>query len=464
VEENEKKLTDLCKDLENNINLKNEFFKQIETIIFELGVEDLKAKQAEIISKENKKEKLEKNIISLRNELESKQEESKHFDERINGINTEIVEYQTAFNETSENITIKRSDIINKAGSDDKLEEKIHELMNNMQEIEDSFKRAETAIKENEAAFAEIKEKVTELSGRVNSLKERLDKEKLSLEEVLREEGFVDLLQVESVMLEKLVIAELKAKIDSYDRSINEIQIKIKDVQNKIDNRILSKEQWDEIQRKKIEVEENLNKTRDLMVTGKDTLKNLETRLVVKNNILVKKQEIDKKIGLIDDLEKLFKGKKFVEYVAINQLKYVAVEACKKLKEITGGMYGIEVDENGKFLIRDYKNGGATRDASTLSGGETFLASLALALALSAQIQLKGTAPLELFFLDEGFGTLDDNLLEIVMDSLEKIHNEKLSVGIISHLDAIKNRIPVKLIITPAQAGMGGSKVKIDRN
>ena len=113
-------------------------------------------------------------------------------------------------------------------------------------------------------------------------------------------------------------------------------------------------------------------------------------------------------------------------------------------------------------MIRDYKNGGAQRDATTLSGGETFLASLSLALALSAQIQLKGTAPLELFFLDEGFGTLDDNLLEVVMDSLERLHHDRLSVGIISHVDSIKNRVPVKLMVTPAQAGLGGSKVAIE--
>ena len=163
-------------------------------------------------------------------------------------------------------------------------------------------------------------------------------------------------------------------------------------------------------------------------------------------------------------MEKLFKGKKFVEFVAANKLKYVSIEASKRLKEITHENYGLEVDENGRFVIRDYKNGGAKRDATTLSGGETFLASLALALALSAQIQLKGTAPLELFFLDEGFGTLDDELLEVVLSSLERIHNEKLKIGIISHVEAIKNRVPVKLIITPAVCGMGGSKVKIERS
>ena len=65
---------------------------------------------------------------------------------------------------------------------------------------------------------------------------------------------------------------------------------------------------------------------------------------------------------------------------------------------------------------------------------------------------------------DEGFGTLDDNLLDVVMGAIEKIHNDKLKVGLISHVDSIKNRVPVKLVLTPAEAGKGGSKVKIERN
>ena len=126
-------------------------------------------------------------------------------------------------------------------------------------------------------------------------------------------------------------------------------------------------------------------------------------------------------------------------------------------------------DENQKNLkkvfdrfprLEERKN----QDAATLSGGETFLASLALALSLSAEIQLKGTAPLELFFLDEGFGTLDDNLLEVLMSSLEKIHNDKLKIGLISHVESVKQRVPVKLIVTPAKSGICGSTIKIEHN
>ena len=159
----------------------------------------------------------------------------------------------------------------------------------------------------------------------------------------------------------------------------------------------------------------------------------------------------------------LFKGKKFVEYVARERLNYVAGEASETLLEITGGVFGLELRESGEFVIRDYKNGGIARNVNSLSGGELFLVSLSLALALSTQIQLKGTAPLEFFFLDEGFGTLDDNLLDTVMDSLDTLHHDRRKIGIISHVDAIKERVPVKLIVTPAKAGEGGSRIEIMR-
>ena len=249
-----------------------------------------------------------------------------------------------------------------------------------------------------------------------------------------------------------------------YNNDLAKIKGAIESVSQKINNRKLAKEEWIEIQNKKEEKESQVKELEEVKIKLQEEVKLIKEKLLEQMDLLKEKEKLDHKLALLNDLDKLFKGKKFVEFVAATRLKYVSLEASRKLKEVTNGNYGLEVDEDGKFIIRDYKNGGAGRDASTLSGGETFLASLALALALSAEIQLKGTAPLELFFLDEGFGTLDDNLLEVVMSSLERIHNDKLKVGIISHVESIKNRVPVKLLVTPAQAGMGGSKVKIERS
>lgn len=259
-------------------------------------------------------------------------------------------------------------------------------------------------------------------------------------------------------------INDYKLKVESYKSEVSKVNGAIESLLNKIDGKELSEEEYTEIKLLKDIKEKEFNEINENKIKVDEELKNIKNKLEEQKDLLDKKMKLEHKLALLGDLEKLFKGKKFVEFVAVSKLKYVSIEASKRLKEITHGNYGLEVDDNSRFIIRDYKNGGAKRDSTTLSGGETFLASLSLALALSAQIQLKGTAPLELFFLDEGFGTLDDDLLEVVMNSLERIHNEKLKVGIISHVEAIKNRVPVKLMITPAESGMGGSKVRIERN
>ncbi|MGL4947329.1 MAG: SbcC/MukB-like Walker B domain-containing protein, partial [Cetobacterium sp.] len=103
-----------------------------------------------------------------------------------------------------------------------------------------------------------------------------------------------------------------------------------------------------------------------------------------------------------------------------------------------------------------------TRDCATLSGGETFIVSLVLALALSSQLQLKGNVQLEFFFLDEGFGTLDSILLDRVIEILEEIGwKEKMKIGIISHVEDLKLRIPRRLEVSPAVPGEAGSIVKL---
>ncbi|MDT2238581.1 SbcC/MukB-like Walker B domain-containing protein [Paenibacillus larvae] len=112
--------------------------------------------------------------------------------------------------------------------------------------------------------------------------------------------------------------------------------------------------------------------------------------------------------------------------------------------------------------MRDDGAGGVRRPVSTLSGGETFLTSLALALALSAQIQLKGQYPLEFFFLDEGFGTLDPELLDMVVTALEKLHTDKLSVGVISHVPELRARLARKLVIHPAEPLGRGSRIELE--
>ena len=112
------------------------------------------------------------------------------------------------------------------------------------------------------------------------------------------------------------------------------------------------------------------------------------------------------------------------------------------------------------IMVQDMEMGGELRTASSLSGGETFLVSLALALGLTSLNDEHFN--MDMLFIDEGFGTLDNESLDMVMNTLENLHNLGRRVGIISHVDTLKERIPAKIQLV--REGKSSSKVEVVRN
>lgn len=172
--------------------------------------------------------------------------------------------------------------------------------------------------------------------------------------------------------------------------------------------------------------------------------------------------------GLYEQIQKLLradlrKDNSFIDFIAEERLRYVAAKASETLGCMTRFKYALELDAESGFIIRDNANGGVCRMVSSLSGGETFLTSLSLALALSEQIQLKGQSPLEFFFLDEGFGTLDSSLLDHVMDALERLSKRERVIGLISHVPELKSRMARRLVIEPPNSRGEGSMVSIEK-
>lgn len=162
-----------------------------------------------------------------------------------------------------------------------------------------------------------------------------------------------------------------------------------------------------------------------------------------------------KDYGLLEQIRSLAEKDKFMEFIAVEYLQEIAAGANNLLLHLTNGRYFLVYDKN--FEVGDNFNGGEKRGVHTLSGGETFLVSLSLALALSAVIHQKSLRPIEFFFLDEGFGTLDDELVDTVMDSLEKLKNDNFSIGIISHVGELKNRLENRITVIKADGEHGSS-------
>ena len=162
----------------------------------------------------------------------------------------------------------------------------------------------------------------------------------------------------------------------------------------------------------------------------------------------------------------LRRWKNLQDTIPANSLRDFALEimfkqmgnlANEQLKYLTSERYQLKVESIGDLTVIDRWNANEKRPVETLSGGESFLTSLALALAL-ADLS-RGRAQLNSLFLDEGFGTLDRETLDVAISALEGLRMQGRSIFLISHVQELTRRIPVK--ITVRKRGDGSSSVQV---
>ena len=137
----------------------------------------------------------------------------------------------------------------------------------------------------------------------------------------------------------------------------------------------------------------------------------------------------------------------FERWLLEEAFRRLASGATVILNELSSGQYSFAYDDKLNFEVVDHRNADERRSARTLSGGETFLASLALALTLAeqtAELAADGSARLESLFLDEGFGTLDNDTLEIVASAIEDLGAKGRIVGVVTHQQSLADKIAVQ--------------------
>ncbi len=144
------------------------------------------------------------------------------------------------------------------------------------------------------------------------------------------------------------------------------------------------------------------------------------------------------------ELAGLMRSNKFPQWLADSALDTLVAGASESLRRLSGDQFDL-THHKGEFYVIDHADADSTRSVRTLSGGETFQASLALALALSDQLAgMGGATKLESIFLDEGFGTLDPDSLETVAGTLENLAQGERMVGVITHVAGLAERAPVR--------------------
>jgi exonuclease SbcC len=147
------------------------------------------------------------------------------------------------------------------------------------------------------------------------------------------------------------------------------------------------------------------------------------------------------------DLGRLLDKAHFGQWLVEEALRGLVAGASAVLERLSNRQYALTTGADGELLVVDHVNADETRSVRSLSGGETFQASLALALALAehvAKLADNGAAALESIFLDEGFGTLDPETLDVVAGTIESLGHGERVVGIVTHVPELAERLPTR--------------------
>ncbi len=344
----------------------------------------------------------------------------------------------------------------------------IKEELDNMNKKEKEIVKIDKNLKEYDIKLRDMVNKKTSAQAKYETYFVQYEKESKLLKKEMEEKGFLETGEIIKNILSKEARESIEQEVENHKLKKVEILGQKKSILKKLDGRTITNEEWEIIHNKYNEI---LDKNKDY-TTKYDIAKDVYNKSKEKNKEWKKfknmYEEVSLKYDKLNKLRDLLNGDRgkdnsFIDYIAEERLRYVAKRASELLGIMTQYKFALTLDAESGFRIIDNRNGGVSRSVNTLSGGETFLTSLALALALSEQIQLKGKSPLEFFFLDEGFGSLDNELLDLVIDALERISKKERVIGVISHILELRQRIPGRIIVTAPTDNGVGSIVSIEK-
>lgn len=188
----------------------------------------------------------------------------------------------------------------------------------------------------------------------------------------------------------------------------------------------------------------------------------LADRLAEAEEVRGQLEEHRERARVAEDLGRHLSAPRFERWLLNRALRRLVVGATEIMQQLSNGAYSLALDDSNQFQVVDHRNADESRSARTLSGGETFLASLSLALALSEHVAelAAGSSPrLEALFLDEGFGALDADTLDTVAAAIEELGSSGRMVGLITHVRDLAERIPVRFEVRKTAGGSSVEKV-----
>lgn len=411
--------------------IKNEISKKELDTKFQSLVVQLKELDIKIISIESSLKTDAEQLSKISNETTELQTQSKAILD-VSDLNIFEKEITAKFDTINEKYNSLSKELVNLNSKNESVNTQIIEL--NQRLIDNSTKLEETKQNFNKALVE-------------NSFSSKEEFEKALLPKELREE-----LSMKCKALEEKYTQIQTLKIDTAKKlsEQKELNLTDKELQTLNDESKELQTATDELQKSIGSLEKELEINASNIKKHEDKIKELE-----------KKKEAFKVWIKLNEMVGSANGDKFAKFaqgITLDQLIYLA----NKHLQILSPRYELQRSSDSSKLLEieiiDGFQGDVVRPVSTLSGGESFIVSLSLALGLSALASQK--ISIDSLFLDEGFGTLDSDSLELALNALNQLQSSGKMVGVISHVEALKERIPLQIRVMPK--GDGTSELNLN--
>lgn len=308
--------------------------------------------------------------------------------------------------------------------------------------LEREQQRLSESIQKLRTDFARVNGEHTAAMDQSQQLYQQLNGKQAELAALLKKHKYDDINQVQNILQKNMDVAGIRKKVQEFYVSHQILLRHITDIEKRIvddaydDAVFLEKTARYASKREELESQ--------IRITG--ALEKEYARLRVdfekKEKLLATYEQLSLRKSNLTMLENLFRGSGFVNYVSSIHLQHLCENANQRFHRLTKNNLSLAVNENNEFEIVDFLNNGHRRSVKTLSGGQAFQASLCLALALAENIQSMSKTNKNFFFIDEGFGTQDSESMNTVFETLQYLNRHHRIVGIISHVEELKERIP----------------------
>ena len=331
--------------------------------------------------------------------------------------------------------------------------------------LNEAVARAEEKEKQVRIQHAESWQKVTSLDAQIESMKKRVDERAMDLaqkEICFRNDLNMSRFSDEGDFTRAILSAEEKerliAQAKGLDTALAEVVAKRKDREARLQQeeaKKLTSLSLDELEQKRNDEDARLANARTLAATLKHRLQENRSAKDKATAKAVELQAQERECHRWDVLHELIgsaDGKKYRNFAQGLTFELMVLHANQQLEKMTD-RYALVRDTLQPLALNvlDHYQAGEIRTTQNLSGGESFIVSLALALGLSKMASRK--VRVDSLFLDEGFGTLDEESLDTALETLSGLQQDGKLIGVISHVSALKERIRAQIRVIPQSAG-----------